>query len=191
MAMLIQNLSAKIGIATGRNLPELCREHFPRPVTCGLWVQAELIAMATDLAEFVGAAIALNLLFDIPLLPAGLITAVAAFAILGAAVARLPALRARDHRASSASSCSASCTTRCASASTPARRPRASSRSFDGTDSLLLATGILGATVMPHVIYLHSALTQNRVHATDDAEKRVLLRFNRIDVIDRDDASPA
>ena len=80
MAMLIQNLSAKIGIATGQNLPELCREHFPRPVTFGLWVQAELIAMATDLAEFVGAAIALNLLFGMPLLPPGLITAVVAFA---------------------------------------------------------------------------------------------------------------
>ena len=83
MAMLIQNLSAKIGIATGKNLPELCREHFPRPVTWGLWVQAELIAMATDLAEFVGAAIALNLLFGIPLLPSGVITAVVAFALLG------------------------------------------------------------------------------------------------------------
>ena len=79
MAMLIQNLSAKIGIATGKNLPELCRERFPRPVSWGLWVQAELIAMATDLAEFVGAAIALNLLFDVPLFPAGLITAVVAF----------------------------------------------------------------------------------------------------------------
>jgi manganese transport protein len=65
MAMLIQNLSAKVGIATGRNLPELCRERFPRPVSFGLWVQAELIAMATDLAEFVGAAIALNLLFGV------------------------------------------------------------------------------------------------------------------------------
>ena len=83
MAMLIQNLSAKIGIATGRNLPELCREQFPRPVTWGLWVQAELIAMATDLAEFIGAAIALNLLFGIPMFHAGLITAVVAFAILG------------------------------------------------------------------------------------------------------------
>ena len=71
MAMLIQNLSAKIGIATGRNLAELCRDHFPRPVAWGLWVQAELIAMATDLAEFVGAAIALNLLFHVPLFAAG------------------------------------------------------------------------------------------------------------------------
>src|SRR3954463_12662409 len=90
MAMLIQNLSAKIGIATGRNLAELCREHFPRPVTWGLWVQAELIAMATDLAEFVGAAIALNLLFGVPLFTAGLMTSVVAFALL--------ALQSRGYR---------------------------------------------------------------------------------------------
>src|SRR5438874_2827751 len=82
MAMLIQSLSAKIGIATGRNLPEVCRERFPRSVTWSLWVQAELIAMATDLAEFVGAAIALNLLFGVPLFTAGLMTAVVAFGIL-------------------------------------------------------------------------------------------------------------
>ena len=82
MAMLIQFLSAKVGIATGRSLPELCREHFPRSVSVGLWIQAEVIAMATDLAEFVGAAIALNLLFGLPLLPAGLVTAVVAFALL-------------------------------------------------------------------------------------------------------------
>ena len=82
MAMLIQFLSAKVGIATGRSLPELCREHFPRRVSVGLWVQAEVVAMATDLAEFVGAAIALNLLFGLPLLPAGLVTAVVAFALL-------------------------------------------------------------------------------------------------------------
>src|SRR3954452_3134310 len=90
MAMLIQTLSAKVGIATGRNLPELCRDQFPRPVSWGLWVQAELIAMATDLAEFVGAALALNLLFHVPLFTAGLITAVVAFGIL--------ALRQRGHR---------------------------------------------------------------------------------------------
>ena len=69
MGILVQNLSAKVGVATGKNLPELCRDHFPRPVSWGLWVQAELIAMATDLAEFVGAAIALNLLFGVPLFP--------------------------------------------------------------------------------------------------------------------------
>src|ERR687888_2519297 len=79
MAMLIQTLSAKLGIATGRNLPEVCREHFPRRVSIGLWIQAELIAMATDLAEFVGAALALNLLFGVPLLAAGLMTGAVAF----------------------------------------------------------------------------------------------------------------
>ena len=83
MAMLIQYLSAKAGIATGKNLPELCRDHFPRPVTRGLWVQAELVAIATDLAEVLGGAIALQLLFGLPLLAGGVITAVVAFALLG------------------------------------------------------------------------------------------------------------
>jgi len=181
MAMLIQNLSAKIGIATGRNLPELCRQHLPGPVTWGLWVQAELIAMATDLAEFVGAAIALNLLFGIPLLPAGLITAVMAFALLG--------LQARGHRRFELAIMGflgiillgflydtlriGFDAGEAAAGFVPA---------FQGGDSLLLATGILGATVMPHVIYLHSALTQDRVTPSDDAERRALLRFNRIDV---------
>src|SRR4051812_17842239 len=90
MAMLIQTLSAKIGVATGRNLPEVCHERFPRPVSWGLWVQAELIAMATDMAEFIGAAIALNLLFGVPLFASGLITAVVAFGILS--------LQKRGHR---------------------------------------------------------------------------------------------
>jgi manganese transport protein len=181
MAMLIQNLSAKIGIATGRNLPELCREHFPRPVSWGLWVQAELIAMATDMAEFVGAAVALNLLFGVPLLSAGLITAVVAFAILG--------LQSRGYRRFEVAIIGflgvillgfLYDTLRIGFDAGDAAGgfvPR-----FDGSDSLLLATGILGATVMPHVIYLHSALTQDRMPARDDAERRTLLRFNRIDV---------
>jgi manganese transport protein len=181
MAMLIQNLSAKIGIATGKNLPELCREHFPRPVTWGLWVQAELIAMATDLAEFVGAAIALNLLFGIPLLPSGIITAVAAFAILG--------LQNRGYRRFEMAIIGflgvillgfLYDTLRIGFDAGDAAKGFVPH--FDGSDSLLLATGILGATVMPHVIYLHSALTQNRVKTNDDVERRLLLRFNRIDV---------
>jgi manganese transport protein len=181
MAMLIQNLSAKIGIATGKNLPELCREHFRRPVTWGLWVQAELIAMATDLAEFVGAAIALNLLFGIPLLPSGLITAVAAFAILG--------LQSRGYRRFELAIIGflgvillgfLYDTLRIGFDAGEAAQGFVPH--FDGSDSILLATGILGATVMPHVIYLHSALTQDRVKASDDAERRVLLRFTRIDV---------
>jgi manganese transport protein len=181
MAMLIQNLSAKIGVATGRNLPELCREHLPRPAAWGLWVQAELIAMATDLAEFVGAAIALNLLFGVALLPAGLITAVAAFAIL--------ALQNSGYRRFEqvivgllviivggflyeTLSVGAD-----AGGVAGGLLP-----GFADSDSVLLATGILGATVMPHVIYLHSALTQDRIRARDDTERRRLLRFQRVDV---------
>jgi manganese transport protein len=182
MAMLIQYLSAKVGIATERNLPELCRERFPRPVSWGLWVQAELIAMATDLAEFIGAAIALNLLFGVPLFTAGLMTSVVAFAILGLqqrgyrrfelvivgllAVILLGFLYEALNVGPDASGVLGGLVP-----------------GFAGTGSILLATGILGATVMPHVIYLHSALTQNRIRARDDGERRRLLRFQRLDVV--------
>ncbi|MCW2990076.1 MAG: divalent metal cation transporter, partial [Solirubrobacterales bacterium] len=181
IAMLVQNLSAKVGIATGKNLPELCREHFPRRASFGLWVQAELVAMATDLAEFVGAAIALNLLFDIPLFPAGLITAVVAFGIL--------ALQNKGYRRFEIAIIGFLAvilggflydTLRIgfdAGAAAKGLIPH-----FSGSDSVLLATGILWATVMPHVIYLHSALTQDRIRARDEAEKRTLLRFERVDV---------
>jgi manganese transport protein len=181
MAMLIQNLSAKIGIATGRNLPELCREHLPRPVSWGLWVQAELIAMATDLAEFIGAAIALNLLFGIPLFHAGLITAVVAFAIL--------ALQGRGYRRFELAITGLLGvillgflydTLRIGFDTGAAARGFVPG--FADADSVLLATGILGATVMPHVIYLHSALTQNRIAPRDDGERRALLRYQRLDV---------
>ena len=181
MAMLIQNLSAKIGIATGKNLPELCREYFPPPVTIGLWIQAELIAMATDLAEFVGAAIALNLLFGVPIFHAGLITAVVAFGIL--------ALQGRGYRRFELAIIGflgviilgfLYDTLRIGFDSGEAARGFIPG--FAGTESVLLATGILGATVMPHVIYLHSALTQDRFKPRDDKEKRALLRFQRLDV---------
>jgi manganese transport protein len=181
MAMLIQNLSAKIGIATGRNLPEICRERFPRSVSFGLWVQAELIAMATDLAEFVGAAIALNLLFDVPLFPAGLMTAVVAFGIL--------ALQNRGYRTFEIAIVALLAVILFGFLYQTLVAEAIKSDvlggfvpGFSGTDSILLATGILGATVMPHVIYLHSALTQNRITPRDNAEKQKLLRFQRIDV---------
>jgi manganese transport protein len=179
MAMLIQFLSAKVGIATGRSLPELARENFPRPVTWGLWVQAEVIAMATDLAEFVGAAIALNLLFGLPLLPAGLVTAVVAFGLL--------ALQTRGYRRFEIVIAGmlgvillgflvdALLVPHDAGGIASGFIP-----GFAGTDSLLLATGILGATVMPHVIYLHSALTQRRVAEGDD--RRRLMSMQRVDV---------
>jgi manganese transport protein len=182
MAMLVQYLSAKVGVATGRNLPELCREHLPRPVTWGLWAQAELIAIATDLAEFVGAAVALNLLFGVPPFVAGLMTAVVAFAVL--------ALQTRGYRKFELAIVALLGIVLLgfvydllqvhvdagafASGFVPG---------FSGTDSVLLAVGILGATVMPHVVYLHSALTQDRVKAENDDERRELLRFQRLDVV--------
>jgi manganese transport protein len=182
MAMLVQYLSAKVGVATGRNLPELCREHFPRPVSWGLWAQAEVIAISTDLAEFVGAAIALNLLFGVPPFVAGLMTAAVAFGVL--------ALQSRGYRKFEIAIAALLGIVLLgfvydllqvhvdggafASGFIPG---------FKGTDSILLAVGILGATVMPHVVYLHSALTQNRVKAEDDDERRELLRFQKLDVV--------
>jgi manganese transport protein len=181
MAMLVQYLSAKVGIATGLNLPELCRAYLPRPTTWGLWVQAEIIAIATDLAEFVGAAIALNLLFGVPPFAAGLITAVVAFAIL--------ALQQRGYRRfelAIAGFLGIVCLGFLYDLSQVSVDTSAFLAGFvpgfDGTDSVMLAVGILGATVMPHVVYLHSALVQGRIPPRDDAERRSLLRFQRVDV---------
>ncbi|MFF0378384.1 Nramp family divalent metal transporter [Actinoplanes missouriensis] len=182
MAMLIQALSAKLGLVTGRDLPELCREQLPRPVSRGLWVQAELVAMATDLAEIIGGALALHLLFGVPLPIGGLITCAAAFALLelhrrgvrrfetviGALLGVIllgflyTALRSGAD----------------AGALSTGMVP-----SFQGTESLLLATGILGATVMPHVIYLHSALTKSRTAAAGPARLREALRCQRADTL--------
>src|SRR5215208_1496876 len=182
MGILIQNLSAKVGVATRRNLPELCRELFPRPVSWGLWIQAEVIAMATDLAEFVGAAIALNLLFGLPLLPAGLVTAVVAFGLL--------ALQGRGYRRFEIVIAGMLAVILLGFLVDVLLVPHDAAGiaggfipGFAGTDSLLLATGILGATVMPHVIYLHSALTQRRVQGADEPTKRRLMRFQRVDVM--------
>ena len=148
-----------------------------------MWVQAEVMAMATDVAEFVGAALGLNLLFGVPLLTAGLMTGVIAFAILALQTPRLPPLRARDHRA--ARRHLPRLPLRDAAASAP---PRASSLGglvphLAGSGSLYLAVGIIGATVMPHVIYLHSALTNGRTPVRNDRERARVLRFERLDVI--------
>jgi manganese transport protein len=182
MAMLVQYLSAKVGVATGRNLPELCREHFPRGVSWGLWGQAEVIAISTDLAEFVGAAIALNLLFGVPPFAAGLMTAVVAFGVL--------ALQTRGYRRFEVAIAALLGIVLLGFIYDLLQTPVDSKAfahgfipGFAGTDSILLAVGILGATVMPHVVYLHSALTQNRVKPENDDERRELMRFQRADVI--------
>jgi manganese transport protein len=181
MAMLVQYLSAKTGVATGRDLPELCREHFGRGVSTGLWVQAELIAMATDLAEFVGAALGLNLLFHVPLLAAGLITAVVAFGIL--------ALEQRGYRrfelaiAALLGIVLLGFAYDLASVGASPRGIAAGLVPGLASGRLLLVSGIIGATVMPHVVYLHSALTKSRVSCRDDAERRELVRFQQLDVV--------
>jgi manganese transport protein len=182
MGMLIQTLSAKLGLATGKNLPELCRERLPRKASVGLWIQAELIAMATDLAEFIGAAIALNLLFGVPLFTAGLMTGAVAFAIL--------ALQAKGYRRFELVIGGMLGVILLGFLyDTLKVGPDATGvlgglvPGFAGGDSVLLACGILGATVMPHVIYLHSALTQERVPTENEAEKRRLFRFQTIDVL--------
>lgn len=181
LAMLIQSLSAKLGLATGRNLPEMCRDRFPRPVSRGMWVQAEIVAIATDLAEVIGGAIALNLLFGIPLFTGGVITGIVAFALL--------ALQSRGFRPFERAIAGLFAVILLGFLSTVVRIdivgadvvaglvPR-----FDGTDSVLLATGIIGATVMPHVVYLHSALTQTRIRADTAADRRFLLRRQQTDV---------
>ena len=183
MAMLIQTLSAKLGIATGRNLPEVCRERFSRRTSLGLWVQAEAIAMATDLAEFLGAAIGFHLLFGIGLFPAALITGATTFVILG-----LQRFGFRLFEAVIAAFVGVICVCYVAELwlahaplGTVARH--AVVPQFQGNESLLLAVGILGATVMPHVIYLHSALMQNRIVPRDESEARRIYRFTRVDVV--------
>jgi manganese transport protein len=182
MAMLVQYQSAKLGVVTGLDLPEVCREHFPRSVSRSLWVQAELVAMATDLAEFVGAAIGLNLIFGVPLFPAGLLTAVVAFIIL--------ALEQRGHRRFELAIVALLAIVLlgfiydlAVVGASPGGIAGGLKPTFPDSNAVLIAAGIVGATVMPHVVYLHSALTKNRLPTRDDGERRTLLRFQRIDVL--------
>jgi manganese transport protein len=183
MAILVQYLTSKAGLATGKSLPDLCHEAFPRRANLLLWLQAEMVAMATDLAEFVGAALGLHLVFGIPLFPAGLVTAVVAFGILAleqrgyrrfeVAIVALLAFVAGgflvDFFAVGHESYGGIA---------GGLVPR-----FAGGDTATLAVGIIGATVMPHVIYLHSALQAKRIRPVDEAEAKTLLRYNRWDCI--------
>jgi manganese transport protein len=183
MAMLIQTLSAKLGIVTGRNLPEVCRERFSPRTTFLLWVQAEAIAMATDLAEFLGAAIGFHLLFGIALFPAAVLTGISAFAIL--ALQRFGFRPLEATIAAMVGVIGACYLAEIFMADPPLLTvaKHAVLPQFQGTESVLLAVGILGATVMPHVIYLHSALTQDRIVPGNDDEARALMRYTRIDVM--------
>jgi manganese transport protein len=182
MAMLLQSLSAKLGIATGHSLPELCRQHFPRRVVYGMWIVAEVGAMATDLAEFLGATIGFNILFHIPLLPSALLTGLCTFAILGlqrfgfrpfeAIIGVLVGVIAASYVVETALA-----------------RPDWGQIAYHSVvpwlngDSTLLVVGIVGATVMPHVIYLHSSLTQHRIVGRNSDEARRIFHFEVVDVV--------
>jgi manganese transport protein len=183
MAMLVQTLSAKLGVATGRNLPEVCRDRFPRWASVGLWLQGETMAMATDLAEVLGAALGLNLLFGTPLVLAGLIAGGAAFAIL--ALQRYGFRRLEAVIAAGVGVIVIAFAFQFLVAPIDGQQmvEHLFVPGFAGSESVLLAVGILGATVMPHVVYLHSALTQHRVVGRNPDERRKVQRFERIDVI--------
>ena len=183
MAVLIQSMSAKLGIATGKNLPEVSRERFAKPVTIGLWLQAEFIAIATDLAEFIGGALGLYLLFGIPLFPAAVITGIASFLLLELQRRGFRWLEAGIGVLVGVVVVSFAYEVYIADPDTSQLLHGLFVPTLDGADSLLLAAGILGATVMPHVIYLHSALMQRRVVGRDEAERRKIFHFEMADIL--------
>lgn len=183
MAMLIQNLSAKLGIATGKNLPELCRDHFPKWLSAGLWILAEVAAMATDLAEFLGATLGLNLLFHIPMFWAALLTGFTTYAILMLdklgfrPLERLIAVLVVLIGA-------------CYLLETIISKPNLGEIAYHAVvpwvgnrNSVVLIVGIIGATIMPHVVYLHSGLTQRRIVPRNDHERVRIQRFSTKEVI--------
>ncbi|MEU9059224.1 Nramp family divalent metal transporter [Streptomyces sp. NPDC048430] len=182
VAMLLQYLAAKLGAATGRSLPELCRERYPRPVVWGLWLQAEVVVIMTDLAELIGGAVALNLLLGLPLLQGGALVAVASFVVL--------AVRTAGQRRFEAvitallAVVAGAFLFQVSRADVPLGDMAAGLvPRLDSSASLLLATGIVGATVMPHAIYLHSALTKERFAPGRGRLPRVtLLRAQRVDI---------
>lgn len=183
MAMLIQTLSAKLGLATGMNLAEHCRTNFSKPVVIGMWFLMELVAMATDLAEFLGAALGFNLLLGVPLFAGAILTAVATLLILGFERYGFRPLEA-------VISSMVGVIALCYLAETIIDKPDWGSvlyhslvPQFSGTESVVLASGILGATVMPHAIFLHSALTQGRIVVRDRDRLRSLYRFEIADVV--------
>ena len=183
IAMLFQALSAKLGIVTGRNLAEMCRDHFPQPVVYALWIVSEVAAMATDLAEFLGGAIGLSLLLHIPLVAGMGVTAVLTYGILmfeargfrpveiiiGALVAAIALCYLAEMFIAPVDWGAA------AIGSVVPQLPDAG--------ALTIAVGIVGATIMPHAVFLHSGLTQNRAPARNDGERRQLLRFSNIEVM--------
>ena len=183
VAMLFQGLSARLGIVTNRNLAELCREHFPRPVVWGMWGISEIAAMATDLAEFLGGAIGLSLLLHVPLMWGMVITGVITYGIL--------AVQGRGYRPieliiGALVAVISVCYVVELFLAPPDWGAAARGTLIPGladAGALTLAVGMIGATVMPHAIYLHSSLTQDRAPARNEAERGLLLRYSNVEVV--------
>jgi len=183
IAMLFQALSAKLGIVTGRNLAEMCREQFPRPVVWAMWAVSEIAAMATDVAEFLGGAIGLSLLFQMPLLVGMVITAIVTYGLL---MVESYGFRPIELIIGSIVCIIALCylvemfiaPVDWVSAAVHTVTPQ-----LADAEALLLAVGIIGATVMPHAVYLHSGLTQSRMPVRNEGERRKVLRFSNQEVI--------
>jgi manganese transport protein len=183
IAMLFQALSAKLGIVTGRNLAELCREQFPRPVVWAMWAVSEVAAMATDLAEFLGGAIGLSLLFHFPLIAGMVVTGIITYGLL---MFEAYGFRPIELIIAAIVGVIGLCylaeifiaPVDWAAAAFHTVTPR-----IADAEALLLSVGIIGATVMPHAIYLHSGLTQRRVPVRDDADRRKVLRYSNLEVV--------
>jgi manganese transport protein len=182
MAMLVQALSAKLGIASGHNLAEHCRNSFPRPMVYFMWALMEVVAMATDLAEFLGAALGFNLLLGIPLWLAAILTGIATFLILGMERYGFRPLEAVITAFVGVIALSYVVEILLVRPEWGIVAYHAVVPQFSGPNSILLATGILGATVMPHAIFLHSALTQGRIIVRQPAQLKKLFRYEIIDV---------
>jgi len=183
IAMLFQALSAKLGIVTNKNLAEMCRDQFSKPVVWGMWGVSEIAAMATDLAEFLGGALALSLLFHLPLLVGMGITAVITYALL---MVEKRGFRPLELMIGGLVGVIALCylvemfivPVDWAAAGLGMITPQ-----LPDAQALTISVGIIGATVMPHAIFLHSGLTQHRTHAKNSGERRKLLRFSNIEVV--------
>jgi manganese transport protein len=181
-AMVVQAMSAKLGIATGRSLPEVCRDRFSPRVVVLLWLQAEAVAMATDLAEFVGAALGMNLVFGLSLWLCGVITGLAAFAILGMQVRGFRRLEATITALVAVVVLAFGLEVLRSGPGVGGVVHGLFVPALSGSGSALLAVGIVGATVMPHVIYLHSALTQDRIVGASASARRKIFRFEIVDI---------
>jgi manganese transport protein len=183
VAMLFQALSAKLGIVTGRSLAQLCRQHFPRPLVWAMWIVSEIAAMATDLAEFLGAAIGLSLLFGIPLMLSVMITGVATYCVL---LLQGSGFRPIELVIAVFVGVIGLCYLIEIVIATPDWGQllfHSAVPQLAGPESVALAVGIIGATVMPHAIYLHSSLTQDRMPVADEHERRQIVRFSNREVV--------